>query len=168
MLFAQEQTHSFILDGTGTFKTDDLPSSVINSKEYHFQFVYMHSPLLYFALEAYSHLVRISNYILSFSTDSLEETLISRDARNKKTSEILFWIPLQYIEDVDPWPKYGAKLPLSLSLFRLRSFVINFRTKQVNIEQTLDKRRRPRSVRWTCSPELYLATGSPKVPSNVA
>ncbi|KAE8303646.1 hypothetical protein GL50803_0010291 [Giardia duodenalis] len=142
MLFAQEQTHSFILDGTGTFKTDDLPSSVINSKEYHFQFVYMHSPLLYFALEAYSHLVRISNYILSFSTDSLEETLISRDARNKKTSEILFWIPLQYIEDVDPWPKYGAKLPLSLSLFRLRSFVINFRTKQVNIEQTLDKKKK--------------------------
>lgn len=144
MLFAQDQSHSFLLDGTGTFKNDDLPSSVLNSKEYHYQFVYMHSPLLYFALEAYSHLVRISNYILSFSTDSLEETLISRDTRNKKTSEILLWIPLQYIEDVDPWSKYGAKVPLSLSLFRLRSFVINFRTRKANIEQPLDKKKKPK------------------------
>lgn len=144
MLFAQEQSHSFFLDGTGTFKKDDLPTSVLNSKEYHFQFVYMHSPLLYFALEAYSHLVRISNYILSFSTDSLEETLISRDTRNRKASEILLWIPLQYIEDVDPWLKYGAKIPLSLSLFRFRSFVINFRTKQTNIDQALDKKKRPK------------------------
>lgn len=144
MLFAQEQNHSFLLDGTGTFKNNDLPSSVLNSKEYHFQFVYMHSPLLYFALEAYSHLVRISNYILFFSTNSLEETLIRRDTRNKKTSEILLWIPLQYIEDVDPWSKYGVKIPLSLSLFRLRSFVINFRTKKVNVEQTIEKKKKPK------------------------
>ncbi|TNJ30721.1 hypothetical protein GMRT_15368 [Giardia muris] len=128
MLFARDKSNSMQLGSLGKLDAHKLPVAMEQYRNYNYRFVYIKNIFLYFLLEAYLHLIRISFYVLQFH-DPESDALVQR-AQKGKPVEILQWISVQDVEDHDPWIEKGPLVPLPMGISRLHQFATAFRMRQ--------------------------------------